>query len=97
MKIHEFLAKIRKEQNIKQSEIADALNIKKQTYSAIENGKQRMFLDQYLKICEVLNINPCVPLEQMNQDFRMSNEDFIQLEKTIKMLNKIKDSMKTDK
>lgn len=48
----------RKEQKIKQSELAELLNISNNHMSSIENGRERPSLEILLSICNILKITP---------------------------------------
>ena len=48
----------RKELKIKQSEMAEALNVSNNHISSIETGKQKPSLDMFISICEYLNVTP---------------------------------------
>lgn len=48
----------RKELRIKQSELAEKLDISNNHISSIENGREKPSLDMFLKICEELNVTP---------------------------------------
>lgn len=47
----------RKEMHIKQSEIAEMLNVSENQISNIENGKSFPRLQNFLKLCEILDCN----------------------------------------
>ncbi len=48
----------RKELNIKQSQLAERLNISNNHMSAIENGRENPSLDLFSRICEELKVTP---------------------------------------
>ena len=48
----------RKELKIKQSEMAESLNISNNHLSSIETGKQKPSIDLFISICEYLNVTP---------------------------------------
>jgi len=48
----------RKELKIKQSEMAEALNVSNNHISSIETGKQKPSLDMFISICVYLNATP---------------------------------------
>ena len=48
----------RKELRIKQSELAERLDISNNHMSSIENGREKPSLDMFLKICEELKVTP---------------------------------------
>ena len=48
----------RKELKIKQSELAERINISNNHMSSIETGKEKLSIDVFVKICEALNVTP---------------------------------------
>lgn len=58
VEIYELIKKIRVQKGIKQSEIASYLGTAQRTYSDIENGKIRLTVDDFMKICNYFNIEP---------------------------------------
>lgn len=48
----------RKELRIKQSELAESLDISNNHISSIENGREKPSLDMFLKICDELKVTP---------------------------------------
>ena len=48
----------RKELRIKQTELAEALNISNNHMSSIETGKQKPSLDIFVEICKHLDVTP---------------------------------------
>lgn len=48
----------RKELRIKQSELAESLNISNNHISSIENGREKPSLDIFLRLCEELKVTP---------------------------------------
>lgn len=48
----------RKELNIKQSELAEMVNISNNHMSSIETGKQKPSMDIFIKICDNLQVTP---------------------------------------
>ena len=48
----------RKELRIKQTELAERLNISNNHMSSIENGRQKPNLDVFIQICNLLNVTP---------------------------------------
>jgi len=76
------IKQIRRDQNLRQEDVADKLFIAKETYNHIESGKIRLTLENYIKICKVLNIDPAAMLGNEN-------------EKTIKLTHKEIESLKS--
>lgn len=58
MTINEKIKLIRKEKNYTQKDIANYLQIAQTSYSDIENGIARLSLEDYLKICNFLELDP---------------------------------------
>lgn len=58
MTINEKIKLIRKEKNYTQKDIANYLQIAQTSYSDIENGIARLSLEDYLKICKFLELDP---------------------------------------
>lgn len=48
----------RKELHIKQSELAETLEISNNHISSIENGRQKPSLDTFIRLCDCLNVTP---------------------------------------
>ena len=48
----------RKELKIKQSDLAERLDISNNHISAIENGREKPSMDLFVKICNELNVTP---------------------------------------
>ena len=81
----------RKELKIKQSEMAEALNVSNNHISSIETGKQKPSLDMFISICEYLNVTPdylllgalhsyTVPLDILDK-LRLCSQEDIELAK----------------
>ncbi len=82
MEIYEYLALVRKQKKIGQDRLSDALGVTRQTIYRIECGKQRLFLDQYIRICKELDISPAEPfLQTDSENVVISKDDLIQIEK----------------
>lgn len=58
MTINEKIKLIRKQKNYTQKDIANYLQIAQTSYSDIENGIARLSLEDYLKICKFLELDP---------------------------------------
>lgn len=56
MKITENIKDYIKTNGITQSYIADKLGMKQDTFCIILNGKRKLAIDEYCKICNVLNV-----------------------------------------
>lgn len=78
------IRKIRENKKISQTQIANYLNISQGTYRDIESSKIRLSLDNFLLICQFLEIPPIQLLKTK------SNEKYVILsEDDIKALNRI--------
>ncbi len=51
------LKQLREENNISQTEIADYLNIKQNTYSQYETGKRQLSIDMLIKIAKFYKVS----------------------------------------
>lgn len=79
----------RKELRIKQSELAEKLDISNNHISSIENGREKPSLDMFLKICEELNVTPDYLLlgnvhannipQNLTEALRLCSDDDIEL------------------
>jgi transcriptional regulator with XRE-family HTH domain len=56
MKIEDKLLKLRKEKGLSQEEVADRLNVSRQTISKWETGQSSPDFDKIIPICEFYNI-----------------------------------------
>jgi len=52
------IAKRRKDLNIKQNVLAETLDISNNHLSCIENGREKVSLPLFIRICEALNVTP---------------------------------------
>lgn len=57
MNIIETIKKIRKEKGYTQTQIANILNIAQTTYADIENKKIQLKVEDFIKICDFLNLD----------------------------------------
>lgn len=57
MEINEIIRLLREENNYKQQDIADLLNIKQQQYSVYENGKQELPTRHVKKLCAFYGVS----------------------------------------
>ncbi|MGM9857991.1 MAG: helix-turn-helix domain-containing protein [Bacilli bacterium] len=57
MKVIEKIKIIRKQKKITQEQIANVLNMSKSNYCEIENAETRLTVEDFIKICEFLNID----------------------------------------
>ena len=78
-KILEGIKKQRKKLGYTQGELAQELGIQRETYTQIENGKNSMTLERFLRICEVLKITPIelIYTEGLKDNLNTVYEDFI--------------------
>lgn len=81
----------RKELKIKQSELAEYLDISNNHISSIENGKQKPSMDIFIRLCEELKVTPDflllgsmhasnIPLDILDK-LQLCNQDDIELAK----------------
>lgn len=90
MDILELIKNARKAKRMHQDEIAKKIGIAKETYRDIENGKIRLKLDDYIKICEVLELSPAIIANDDNSiNLKLSRDDYIAIRNAIDVLNKI--------
>lgn len=88
MKINEKIKLIRKEKNYTQKDIASYLQIAQTSYSDIENGIARLGVDDYLKICKFLKIDPILLVKDTNSAIiSITNEE-------AKVLNQLNEKVK---
>lgn len=66
MIIIETIKKIRKELGYTQSQIANYLNIAQTTYADIENNKIQLKVEDFIKICKFLQVDPIMLLKDTN-------------------------------
>lgn len=87
----------RKEKNIKQADLAEALDISNNHLSSIENGRQKPSLDTFIKICNHLEVTPDYLLlgsmhaynipEHINENLKLCSQyDIILVGDIIKLL-----------
>lgn len=93
MKIIETIKQIRKEQGYTQTQMANLLNIAQTTYASIENNRIQLKVEDFIKICNFLNLD----IANFNTN---ENEINLKLSKkeieTLKTINKkIDNSLKT--
>lgn len=79
----------RKELKIKQSELAEQINISNNHMSSIETRKEKLSIDVFVKICEALNVTPdylllgCIHSNNISQNIidklRLCNKEDIEL------------------
>lgn len=90
MDILGLIKNTRKAKRMHQDEIAKKIGIAKETYRDIENGKIRLKLDDYIKICEVLELSPAIIANDDNSiNLKLSRDDYIAIRNAIDVLNKI--------
>ena len=57
MNAYQRLKDIREDNDLKQKEVADFLQIKQSSYSDYENGRNMMGIDKYIKLARYYNIS----------------------------------------
>ncbi len=55
--LHNVLKKLRKEKDVTQTEVAEALNISQRTYSNYETGSREPSLDTLIEMADYYNIS----------------------------------------
>lgn len=91
MDIALYLKNKREELKIPRWKIATKLNISPEAYRDIEHGKTRLSLENFLIICEELNIAPMQMLKKANENYiLLSDKDIDEIDKSIALLTKIK-------
>lgn len=69
MKVMAKIKMVREERNITQKMMGSALGIAKETYRNIENGRIRLKLDDYIKICLFLDVPPSYFLSEYDDKY----------------------------
>ena len=89
MQIIEKLEQIRKSKKLSRNYIAQRLFISKDTYRDIEYGKIRLSLENYLRICQILEINPMTLLNDSEDEsfVLLSRKDVDDLNRIINKIN----------
>lgn len=57
--VYERIAGYLREENIKQRRIVERTYLSPQAVSKILSGKQRMYVEDFLAMCNALSVNPC--------------------------------------
>lgn len=83
------IKKIRETKKISQQKIANFLNISQGTYRDIESSKIRLSLDNFLLICEYLEISPMQLLKQNENEqyLILSEKDINDLKRILNKIN----------
>ncbi len=55
--IVEAITKYMNDNNIKQKYLAEQTGLSKQCICTMLNGKRKIYIDDYIKICDALNLN----------------------------------------
>lgn len=72
MNLSDNLKRIRKDNNLSQEQLADKLNVSRQSVSKWESGAAYPEMDKVLQICKMFNLNID---ELLNQDIKQVNEN----------------------
>lgn len=97
MELGLYLKQKREELKIPRRVIAKKLYITPETLRDIEHGKIRLSLENFLIICEELNLSPMQLIKKNNENYiLLSNDDLKVIEESINVLNKIKKQIKKD-
>ena len=67
MNLSDNLKKLRKENNLSQEELADKLNVSRQSVSKWESGSAYPEMDKMIQLCKIFNVNID---ELLNQDIK---------------------------
>lgn len=90
MEILEIIKKARRDKHINQEKIAKTIGIATETYRDIENGKIRLKVDDYLKICEILELSPAIIASDDDSiNLKLTKEDYLTIKSAIDVLNKL--------
>lgn len=87
MNIPEIIKSIRKQKHYTQKDIASYLNLAQTSYSDIENGIARLTVEDYLKICKFLEIDPIALVKDSNSVIISITEE------EAKILNRLNDKV----
>lgn len=80
-------------QNLKQSEVADMLGVKKNTISNWENGKSNPDIDSLMQLCDIYNISCSALLEESYKSEQSNSLHITGIEKDIIMSYRKSDSI----
>ena len=89
MRAIDLIIKNRKRQEISQKQCAELLKIAKSTYSEIEKGRIQLKADDFLLLCDFLNIKPSDFLKntQNSISLNLSNDEKNVLVEASKIIN----------
>lgn len=89
MQVIEKLEQIRKSKKLSRNYIAQRLFISKDTYRDMEYGKIRLSLENYLRICQILEINPMTLLNDSEDEsfVLLSKKDINDLNRILNKIN----------
>lgn len=79
--------------NLKQSEVADMLGVKKNTISNWENGKSNPDIDSLMQLCDIYNISCSALLEESYKSEQSNSLHITGIEKDIIMSYRKSDSI----
>jgi len=99
-----IIYKRRQQLNYAQSYVASKMRLSQKQYSRIESGETNLKLDDFIRLCRILDIHPCDVLEETNmvagfqeceksKIIAVQKEKLLELEKKCNML----ESMLTDR
>lgn len=89
MEIMNIIRQKRIEQKLTQEDMGNKLGMAKETYRNIENGHIRLEVDDFVKICKILNLYPGAVLSPDDFGLPFTKEDIANLRKASETLNKI--------
>lgn len=80
MNVIDKIRLLREKRNLSQKEMGLFLGVSRETYRNLENGKIQLRLDDYLKICKILNVAPSYFLSDYDEGYQLiSNEKMNQI------------------
>ena len=77
MKIEDKLLKLRKEKGLSQEEVADRLNVSRQTISKWETGQSSPDFDKIIPICELYEISSDELKSTVHQMYESAKQDYL--------------------
>ena len=90
MEIHKKLQQIRENKKISRDTMAEHLSISPYNLRNIEYGEVRLTLENFLLMCEYLEIPPLSLIDTNNNYIVINEQDKEEIEKAINVLHKIK-------
>ncbi len=86
--INQRIKDLREDLDITTKYMAEQLNMTQANYSRIENGIQKLTIDVFLKICEILKVDPKVFFDNGKRIVVLSDDEYNAFKDiTFKILN----------